>query len=128
ARPALEPRRARRRGGRRGTARARAARSSGSARGGASSVAPRAGGPLPAARRARGWWQSCTARYGSTTAPRTARDPARRRGASPGAGPRHPAATRRSGTGGPGARAVRVGELPEGVLVAIDLSFHAHTG
>ena len=103
--PVRAPRRERRRGARRDTARARAARSSVSARGGASRSACPVDDLSPAARRARGWWQSGKATYGLTRAPRTAPGRARRRGASLGAGPRRPAASRPSGRDGPGARA-----------------------
>ena len=81
---------------------------SGSARASRSSAAgPPGGAGSPAGRPASGWWRSGTARRGPTRAPRTARGRATRRAASPGAGPRRPAPSRRSGRCAAGAHAGR---------------------
>ena len=68
---------------------------------------PPGGAGSPAGRPASGWWRSGTARRGPTRAPRTARGRATRRAASPGAGPRRPAPSRRSGRCAAAARAGR---------------------
>ena len=69
---------------------------------------PRRGGAgSPAGHRASGWSRSGRATRAPTRAPRTARGRATRRAASPGAGPRRPGSSRRSGRCAAGARAGR---------------------